>query len=206
MIRLVAILSFLLVTQISEARAPFVKFSEKLREKVLCDDLCGEVFSGAFTLQWQRPISSSLASSIGPGTEFVVRVQDFLIVRGVNEDPNYVPGNTSAEWTNHDINGKRSLTMKISWKNDQLSVLVKGRTPAETSPQAENLRNAPQPGLFAQSIDLLLRINQNGSTVWELDYANREMSAILKRKTRTVQGSPYELDKIRVFGGFIIEP
>lgn len=195
----------LLMGVAAQAKPAIVSLKESLREKVNCNDLCGESFTGAFTFQFRRPIDPNRAASFDADTEFVVRVHDFLIVRRLGDDPNYAPGDESAEFENFDMGGKKSLSMKIGWKKSELTVTIKGKTPEEESPQAENLRDAPVAGHFAQAIDMLIRINQNSVNVWEVNYEDTEMSAVVKRKTKTLQGLPYNIDKITVKGSLLLE-
>lgn len=189
----------------AQAKPAFVSLKESLQEKVVCDGPCAETFSGAFTFKFRRAISPNLAESFNADTEFVVRAQNFLIVRRLGDDPDYAPGDESAVFVNIHQSGTKALIMKVAWKGSELTVTIKGKTPDEQSPGAESLRDAPVGGHFAHAIDLLIRINQGSMAVWEVNYEDTEMEAFIKPRTKIVRGTSFDLRKITIKGSMLLE-
>jgi hypothetical protein len=202
--RILAIISILAATACSWATGDLI-MSEKLKEKVACTDTgCSETQSGQFRGFAFVQIGNALIDSLDKQSTFTLTVGDFDFVRTLGDDPNYDTGETAA--TFQDVVQTTSgtlvfLKVKLNWSDgDLLRVKIKGITPYAASPVAADLVGTSQ---GFKSKDVAAEVSLASSTRSRgISTSSMPFHGFLWRRTKNVNGTDYDLDRIYLLGEF----
>lgn len=177
--------------------------SEKLQEKVVCPGgACGKTYSGSFQIKYDAaPYDADAISHLNSATTFTLQVGNFHFEDTIGSDPNFQDGDTKAllvPLIKVPSGSATPVKIKLSWKSARVKIQVKGLTPGATSPiAATQLGNTP--GDIAPSAEMKFNFTDHTGGFGFLN--NVPIPGTLTRKAKNVNGTDYQLDKIKVAGG-----
>lgn len=198
--RFACVLVTLLGCALAFSQPPSLK--EKLTEKVVCDpNTCTEVRVGSFTSAFlENGIDPNVVSNLFPSTVFTISIGDCTFSDSLGSDPKFEQGDTACTLrkvvTLPGGKSKTALTVKLSWKNNNLSIRMKGITPLVDSPVA-NSRVGLKIVSFEENASLSFSVAN--APIFTRSWT-REYPSIRTVKTKVVNGTPYDLDTITVTG------
>ena len=187
------------------ADAQGAKFSlkEKLQEKVICDSTCAEVATGSFLSKLQTLVGTNNVVNFDSSTTFSVYLGNFSIAHVLSDDPDYQTGDTSAHFIDDmTVAGGDTavLDIKLSWKSGKLKMTMKGDTRAFTSPVASSFVGSAPGAINTTAPMQFTLVGANGLNL-NVSLTPALVSGKLKRITKNVDGTDYDLDTITMTAG-----
>jgi hypothetical protein len=204
---IVFLICLLLASAVAQAGTDGVSLRDQLREKLVCDTGgCMEVQSGTFQVKYQfTGVIPEVFANLDAQSTVTLQFGSFEITKLLGDDPNYQPGDESVSFVSliKVIDGGNPLAgrMKVSWKNEILKISFKGYVPQTQDPVAYTLLNTA-PGKDKQ-VDAPLRISLEGNGAsFTNSFSGIPLTGSLSRKTKVVDGTSHDLDKISLSGTF----